>query len=75
MIMQRETKYLDPNYHYDSRREKKALFSFALKMAAKRNISEYKFYMEQYKYFSGKFNEIETARKTAITAQHPFLNI
>lgn len=75
MIMQRETKYLDLNYPYDTKREKKALFSFALKMGAKGNRSEYKFYMEQYKYFSEKFNEIETARKTAMTAQHPFLNI
>ncbi|WP_276878184.1 glycosyltransferase family 2 protein [Chryseobacterium joostei] len=75
MIMQRETKYLDLNYGYDTKREKTALLSFALKMGAKGNISEYKFYMEQYQYFSKKFKEIEAARKTSKTAQHPFLNL
>lgn len=75
MIMQRETKYLDPNYPFDTKKEKNALLTFALKMGAKGNISEYKFYKEQYQYFSKKFKEIETARKTSMTAQHPFLNL
>lgn len=75
MIMQRETKYLDPHYGYDTKREKTALLSFALKMGAKGNISEYKFYMEQYQYFSKKFKEIEAVRKTSMTGQHPFLNL
>ncbi|SIS96696.1 Glycosyltransferase, GT2 family [Chryseobacterium ureilyticum] len=75
MIMQRETKYLDPNYPFDTKKEKNALLTFTLKMGAKGNISEYKFYKEQYQYFSKKFKEIETARKTSMTAQHPFLNL
>lgn len=75
MIMQRETKYLNPNYPFDTKKEKNALLTFALKMGAKGNISEYKFYKEQYRYFSKKFKEIEAARKTSMTAQHPFLNL
>ncbi len=75
MQMQRETKYLDPNYDYNVKREKTALLSYLLKMSVKGNISEAKFCLEQYKYFSKKFEEIEQARKTSMTAQHPFLNL
>lgn len=75
MRMQRETRYLDPRYDYNIRREKTAILSYIAKMAAKGNISESKFYMEQYSYFSGKFKEIEAARKTSMTAPHPFLNL
>lgn len=75
MQMQRETKYLDPNYDFNIKREKKALLSYLLKMGVKGNINEAKFYREQYRYFSKKFGEIEAARQTSMTAQHPFLNL
>nr|WP_315030718.1 glycosyltransferase family 2 protein [uncultured Chryseobacterium sp.] len=75
MQMQRETKYLDPNYDYNIKREKTALLSYLLKMGAKGNIGEAGFYMEQYRYFSKKFGEIEASRKISMTAKHPFLNL
>lgn len=75
MQMQRETRYMNPNFDYNIKREKKAFLTSILKVGAQRNRSEYKFYMEQYKYFSTKFNEIEAYRKTAMTAKHPFLNL
>ncbi|ANF50412.1 glycosyl transferase family 2 [Chryseobacterium glaciei] len=75
MRMQRETRYLNPNYDYNIKREKTALLSYIAKMGAKGNVNESKFYIEQYKYFSKKFKEIEIARQTAMTAKHPFLNL
>ncbi|AZA81722.1 glycosyltransferase family 2 protein [Chryseobacterium lactis] len=75
MQMQRETKYLDPNYDYNIKREKTALLSYLLKMGAKGNMSEARFYKDQYQYFSKKFGEIEAARKISMTAPHPFLNL
>ncbi|WP_228383978.1 glycosyltransferase family 2 protein [Chryseobacterium sp. JM1] len=75
MRMQRETKYLDPNYDYNVKREKTAILSYILKLSAKGNINESKFYLEQYQYFSKKFKEIEAARKISMTGQHPFLNL
>lgn len=75
MMMQRETKYLNPSYDYNIKREKAAFVSYIAKMGFKGNRSEYRFYVEQYKYFSKKFKEIEMARKTSMTGKHPFLNL
>lgn len=75
MQMQRETKYLDPNYNYNVKREQAALLSYSFKLGAKGNISESKFYWEQYQYFSKKSKEIEAARKISMSGQHPFLNL
>lgn len=75
MMMQRETKYLNPGYDYNIKREKAAFVSSIAKMGVKGNRSEYRFYVDQYKYFSKKFKEIEAARKTSMTGNHPFLNL
>lgn len=75
MRMQRETKYLNPNYDYSEKRERSALLSHIIKLGVKGNIGESKFYIEQYQYFRKKFKEIEMARKTSMTAEHPFLNL
>lgn len=73
--MQRETRYLNPNYNYDTQREKKEFYSNILKLALKGNFSESRYYLDQYRYFSERFENIESYRKTAVTEKHPFLNL
>lgn len=75
MTMQLETKYLDPGFDFNRTREKKSFLSYILKMALQRNMSELKFYLGQYKYFSQKFDEIEEMRKKSITEKSPFLHL
>lgn len=75
MQMQRETRYMDPNFDYNISREKKAFLTTLMKMGIQRNISEYKFYLEQYKFFSKRFGEIEAYRKRSMSGNHPYLNI
>lgn len=73
--MQRETRYLNPSYHYNIKNEKKEFYSNIIKLRLKGNVSESDFYLEQYRYFIKRFKEIENARNVSITAKHPFLNL
>ena len=73
--MQRETRYLNPAYHYNIRNEKKEFYSNIIKLRLKGNKSESDFYLAQYKYFQNRFQEIEDLRKISLTAKHPFLNL
>lgn len=73
--MQRETRYLNPGYHYNIKNEKKEFYSNIIKLRLKGNKSESDFYMEQLKYFQNRFKEIEDLRKISLTAKHPFLKL
>lgn len=75
MTMQLETKYLNPGFDFNKAREKKSFLSYIFKMSLQRNLSEFKFYLGQYKYFSKRFNEIEEMRKKAVTEKNPFLHL
>ncbi len=73
--MQRETRYMNPDYNFRIQNEKKEFFSNIIKLGLKGNFDEAKFYKEMYRYFTPKFSEIERLRKLSMTANHPFLNI
>ena len=73
--MQRETRYLNPNFNFQIATEKKEFRSNIIKLALKGNLSESKYYRKQYQYFSKKFKEIESFRKTAMTEKNAFLNL
>ncbi|WP_265132311.1 glycosyltransferase family 2 protein [Chryseobacterium oranimense] len=75
MQMQRETRYMNPNFDYNIGREKKAFITSLMKHGIQRNTGEYKFYLEQYKFFSKRFDEIEAYRKRSMSGNHPYLNI
>ncbi|MDP9958414.1 glycosyltransferase family 2 protein [Chryseobacterium lathyri] len=75
MQMQRETRYMNPNFDYNIGREKKAFITSLMKHGIQRNTSEYKFYLGQYKFFSKRFDEIEAYRKLSMSGNHPYLNI
>lgn len=75
MRMQRETRYLNPNINYQIPLEKKEFYSNIFKLALKGNFSESKYYLEQFQYFSKRFKDIESLRKTATNDKHPFLNL
>lgn len=73
--MQRETRYLNPNYNFKIETEKKEFYSNILKLGLKGNISESKYYLVEYRYFSEKFEQIESLRRTAMSGENPFLNL
>ena len=75
LMMQRETRYLNPNYSFIPNNEKKEFYSNIIKLGLKGNFSESKFYLEQYQIFSKKFSEFESLRKIAITKKNAFLNL
>ena len=73
--MQRETRYLNPNFDFQIKREKKEFYSNIIKLALKGKFNESKYYLKQYHYFSKRFENIESLRKTAVSGKHPFLNL
>ncbi len=73
--MQRETRYLDPQYDFNTKREKTEFYSNILKLNLKGKFDEAKFYKEQYKYFAPKFEEIAEAREISKSGSHSFLNL
>ena len=75
MQMQRETRYLDPNYNFNVKNEKREFYSNILKLNLKGNFDEAKFYKEQYQYFAPKFEEIEKSRQISKSGNHSFLNL
>lgn len=75
MQMQRETRYLDPHYDFNAKREKVEFYSNILKLNLKGKFHEAKFYKEQYKYFAPKFEAIEEAREISKSGNHSFLNL
>lgn len=72
---QRETRYLDPSFNYNIKKEKSEFYSNIIKLALKGNISESKFYLEMYRYFSKRFSKIESVRQIALSEKHAFLNL
>ena len=75
MQMRRETRYLDPHYDFNAKREKVEFYSNILKLNLKGKFDEAKFYKAQYKYFAPKFEEIEEAREISKSGNHSFLNL
>lgn len=75
MRMQRETKYLDPNYNFNLKREKKEFISNIIKLKLKGNSDESNFYKAMFNYFKPKFSEIEELRKQIYTEQNVFLKL
>ncbi|QDP85542.1 glycosyltransferase family 2 protein [Chryseobacterium sp. SNU WT5] len=75
MRMQRETRYLDPHFNFNVKREKIEFYSNILKLSLKGKFDEAKFYKQQYKYFASKFEEIAKAREISKSGNHSYLNI
>ena len=73
--MQRETRYLNPNFSFDVKREKKEFYSNIIKLAIKGNQAESKFYKEMFSFFKPKFETIEKLRKQVENEKHVFLNL
>lgn len=72
---QRESRYLNPSYDFKISREKSEFYSNIIKLALKGNISESRFYIDMYQYFSERFSKIEAARNVALNEKHAFLNL
>lgn len=73
--MQRETRYLNPSYHYNIKNEKKEFYANIIKLRLKGNKSESDFYLEQLRFFQTRFESIQKAREISMTGKHPFLNL
>lgn len=72
---QRESRYLNPSYQFNIKNEKKEFYSNIIKLALKGNTYESKFYRDMLNYFKPRFQQIEKARKIAMTEKNPFLNL
>lgn len=72
---QRETRYLNPSYDYNIKKEKKEIYSNIIKLGLKGNLSESKYYINLLLYFSKRFKEIEKLRKIAINDKNAYLDL
>jgi GT2 family glycosyltransferase len=73
--MQRETKYLNPNFPFNIKREKREFHLNIIKLSLKGDKDESKFYKEMFNFFKPKFENIEKLRKQVATEKHVFLNL
>lgn len=73
--MQRETRYMNPNFDYNTQREKKEFYSNIIKLFLKGNIDESQFYLKMFKHFKPIFKEVEKLRPIAKEEKFAFLNI
>lgn len=73
--MQTETKYLDPNFPFNTKTERKAFITSIAKHALLRNNEERTNTIARRKFFEERFSEIESLRKKIFTEKHVFLNI
>ena len=73
--MQKETKYMNPNYDFKPEREKKEFLSNIVKLRLKGNKELSDFHRNQYKFLKSRFKIIEEHRKISISAKNPFLNL
>ena len=75
MIMQRETRYMNPLFDFNQKTETKEFQSNIIKLAIKGRLDESRFYARMYSHFKKNFKKIEKYRAVATNSKHAFLNI